>query len=66
MALRYCFEQLFKLLSPKKEELPKSDTCEGCANLFLYNDGSVSCKSPYEKSCLKSDRAFKEIEKNPI
>jgi len=66
MALRNCFEQLFKLLFLKKEKPLKSETCEGCAWLYLCNDGSISCKSPYEKSCLKSGRTLKEIVKNPI
>lgn len=45
-----------------KEHEQRKETCDCCKHLYYNSDGSVSCDSPFESVCLKSDtRMFKEL-----
>ena len=46
----------------KEHEHNKKESCGYCKHLYYNCDGSVSCDSPFESVCLKSDtRMFKEL-----
>ena len=61
--------RLIKSLKGKRKAPPSGthrapDTCAYCTHLYLNNDGSAACDSPYEKYCLQgSIRMFKEFKK---
>lgn len=45
----------------KRAEIDKANlermrkNCEGCKNLFYYNDGSTGCKEERESSCISNN-----------